>query len=147
METMRLGGCLDRLPAGFGIGGKGLALDDCDLTVSQGDEVTDGEVGGLLMIEGDAGDTLVRFRARDAHGGKVHLRGESGVDRHKTVHSALGERGKGALDDLEAVVMADEQVEVTSLLQAGFQARKDQSRVAFGDLRNEDTQRHGVAAT
>ena len=132
----------DGLPARFRIGAELLALDDRDAGVPQACEMVEGELGGAAVVECDVGHIFLLQWTGDCNRGQVRYLMQNGVDSDYPVDRSLFEHSHRTLDEICAVVVAVEKVEVSSLEQGLFDTCENKSCVAFRNLGNEDTNCH-----
>lgn len=137
-------GGADGVPAGAGVGGEALPLDEGDAGVAESAEVLDGEGGGATVIELDVGYARGLVVAGDGDGGDVEAGGEGGVDGDEAFDGAGEQELLVALDELGAMVVGDDEVEEIGFEEALLDAGEDEGGVAFGELRDHDAE--GVRA-
>ncbi len=143
-ETATPGGILDSAPTSLCVGGEALTFDEGDLPVAEGAEVLDGEPGCAPVVEDDVGDARGFAVAGDGDGGDGAAVGKERVDGDDSFDRAFEQEALATVDHLRAVVMADEEVEVSGVEQRLFDAGEHEGCVAFADFRDEDAD--GLAA-
>lgn len=144
-ELHLFGDGADGLPADFGVGAEALPFDDGDGAMAECAEVPQREFRGANVVEDDVGGDGVRVRAGDGDGGQLAGAREGGVDGDEAVDGALGEHGLRLLHDLGAVVVGDEDEDVSGLEEDRLKPGEHQGDVALGHLWNEDADGHGAA--
>ena len=135
----------DGLPADLGVEGVALAFHEGDATVAEVVEMTQGHLGGAVVIERDVGEAGGFAVGGDADDGDGDLGAELGVDEQEAVDGAVHEEFGILLDEVGPAEMADGEVEEAFLEEVLLDAEHDAGEVAFAELGNDDADGIGEA--
>ena len=131
----------DGLPAHLRIGTESLALDKCDVSMAQADKMIQGKVGSEVVIEDyvdNAGGFVV---AGDGDHGEAQLEAPRSVDCDHSLDRAVEEQPGIFVDEVGAMVVAGDKIEIPCLQESIFDSAQNHSLVAFADFRNQDPDR------
>src|SRR5258708_26357816 len=131
-----LGDALDVGPSHLGVGAEFLSLDECDVPVAEVEQVLQCYLGGSLMVEHNV--SYAFYVVVPGHGDYRHgeiqvpggIYGDQAVDRSFQKHAWI------FVDEIGAVAVAGDKVEVSLLEEIIFYAAHDRRGVPvthFGD--------------
>lgn len=132
-------GCFENgAPAGLGVGTEILALDEGDFAMAELGQMVESHPRGAGMVESDVGDALARLMAGDGNNGNGKRAFAASVDGDDALDGALQEHFRVFVDQIGAMAMAREKIEVAFLKEKILDAAHDQSGIALADLGNDD---------
>jgi len=133
------GDALDIRPANVGIGAEFLAFNEGDVTMAEMKKVLESDLGGTTVIEYDIGDSIDVVVARDGNDrdGKIEVPWR--VDGDQTIDGALKKHAGILVDEIGAMAMAGDEVEVAFLQKIIFDAAHDRGGIAVADLGDDDS--------
>lgn len=115
-----------------------MALDEGDAAVAESGEVIEGVACGGEVVELDGDEALAVLVAGDGDDGHGEVVVHGGIDRDDAFDGAREEEARVSLEEIGAVVVADDEVEIFLLEERIFNAAEDGGGVAFADFRNHD---------
>ena len=113
--------------------------------MTQAVQVLDRQGGGSPVIELDVGHAARFAMPRHGHGGDAERMRQRRIDRDQAFDGARHQHMLQALDQLRAMAMADDEVNVFLLEQWLLDAAEHGRRIAFGDLRDHHADRKRAA--
>src|SRR5258708_16061950 len=133
-----LGNALDGGPSHCGVGAEFLSLDECDLAVAEMKKVLQCYLGGALVVEDNVGYAFYVVVAGhgDYRHGEIQVPG--GIHSYQAVHRSLQEHAWIFVDEIGAVAVAGDKVEVSLLEEIIFDAAHDGSGVPVAHFGDDD---------
>ena len=128
----------DGIPAGGGIGTEALPLDEGDATVAERGEVIEGVACSGEVIEFNGDDTFAVLVTGDGdnRNRKIDIYGR--IDGNNAFDGAGEQQARVAHEEIGAMAVTDDEVEVFLLQERIFDAPKYGGGVAFADFRDHD---------
>lgn len=133
------GGLGDGFPAGLGVGTEFLTFNEGDALVAQLLKMAEGEFGGALVIEKDVADAVGGIVSGNGEDGDGEVVTPGSVDGDQSIDEAAHEELGIFLDEIGAVVVAGDQIEIALFQKMVFDAAHDEGGVTFADLGDEDS--------
>lgn len=128
----------DGIPADCGVRTEALALDEGDAAVAERGEMVEGVARGGEVVEFDGDDAFAVFVAGDGDDGNLKVVHDGRVDGDDAFDRTGEQQTRVAFEEIGAMTMTDDEVEVFFLQESVFHAAEYGGCVAFADFWNHD---------
>src|SRR5262249_54383506 len=133
-----LGSMLYVRPTHRSVRAEGLALDEGYLPMPQLNQVLEGQLGGPLMVQHDVDYTFGIVVTRDCNNRHRQIVVPRRIDRDKAIDGALQKQAGIFVDQISAVTMAGDEVEISLLQQIVLDAAHDHGGISIANFWNDD---------
>ena len=136
----------DAVPAIVGVRAVTAAAHEGDFAVAELVEVTEGKLGGALLVKDHIGDAFDFAMSCDGYGGEnPDALFKGSIDKDEALNGAIHEESRVLFDEIGFAAVTRGEIEVAFLNEVLFDAAEDLHGVAVTEFGNEDTDGEGLA--